>query len=267
MKRVRQRKASFLWSHQESLCGILSAEICNLFKTIHVTILFCVLSLFPFLITEHIFVLFVCLLGFAFTRRILTGPQTLRTVGPVRDLVCLGRPLFPDVCRGVWHIQGFQQGHFQWRNELLHWPSLSSDLPRHVLSVPTIWEDIWTSESLFLNVIKSYFGEFMWGDLVTKVGSPRGSDGKESASSAGDMGLIPRSGRCPGEGNSYPLQYSCLENPMDRRAWWSPKVKTVSEMRGHLVSPRVETEELNPVFSGLSLVFFFFSPRMLISHF
>ena len=54
---------------------------------------------------------------------------------------------------------------------------------------------------------------------------------------------------------------------MDRRAWWSPKVKTVSEMRGHLVSPRVETEELNPVFSGLSLVFFFFSPRMLISHF
>lgn len=43
------------------VCGILSAEICNLFKTIHVIILFCVLSLSPFLITEHIFVLFVCL--------------------------------------------------------------------------------------------------------------------------------------------------------------------------------------------------------------
>ena len=41
-----------------------------------------------------------------------------------------------------------------------------------------------------------------------------GSDGKESACSAGDPGLIPGSGRCPGEGNGSPLQYSCLENPM-----------------------------------------------------
>ena len=43
------------------------------------------------------------------------------------------------------------------------------------------------------------------------------SFGKESACNAGDLGLIPRS-RSPGEGNSNPLQYSCLENPMDRRA-------------------------------------------------
>ena len=40
-----------------------------------------------------------------------------------------------------------------------------------------------------------------------------GSDGKESAGSAGDPGSIPRSGRSPGEGNGNPLQYSCLENP------------------------------------------------------
>jgi len=39
---------------------------------------------------------------------------------------------------------------------------------------------------------------------------------KESASNAGDPDSIPGSGRYPGEGNSYPLQYSCLENPMDR---------------------------------------------------
>ena len=39
------------------------------------------------------------------------------------------------------------------------------------------------------------------------------------AGDAGDMGLIPRLGRSPGEGNSNPLQHSCLENPMDRRAW------------------------------------------------
>ena len=42
---------------------------------------------------------------------------------------------------------------------------------------------------------------------------------KESACSAGDLALIPGSGRSPGEGSGYPLQHSCLENSMDRRAW------------------------------------------------
>ena len=46
-----------------------------------------------------------------------------------------------------------------------------------------------------------------------------GSDGKESAHSAEDLGLIPGLGRSPGEGNGNPLQDSCLKNPMDRRAW------------------------------------------------
>ena len=45
---------------------------------------------------------------------------------------------------------------------------------------------------------------------------PGGSDGKDSACSAGDQGSIPRSGRFPGEGNDNPLQYSCLENLMNR---------------------------------------------------
>ena len=49
-----------------------------------------------------------------------------------------------------------------------------------------------------------------------------GSDGKVSACHAGDLGLIPGSGRCPGEGNSSPLQYAGLENPMDGAAWWAP---------------------------------------------
>ena len=47
------------------------------------------------------------------------------------------------------------------------------------------------------------------------------SDGKESACSAGDSGLIPGSGRSPGEGSGNPLQYSCLENSTDRGAWWA----------------------------------------------
>ena len=50
-------------------------------------------------------------------------------------------------------------------------------------------------------------------------GFPGGSEGKASACNAGDLGLIPGSGRSPGEGNGNPLQYSCLENPMDREAW------------------------------------------------
>ena len=48
---------------------------------------------------------------------------------------------------------------------------------------------------------------------------PCGSDGKESAHNAGDMGSTPGSGRFPGEGNGNPLQYSYLGNPMDRGAW------------------------------------------------
>ena len=48
---------------------------------------------------------------------------------------------------------------------------------------------------------------------------PGGSDGKASAYSAGDPGAIPGSGRSPGEGNGNLLQYSCLENPMDRVVW------------------------------------------------
>ena len=50
---------------------------------------------------------------------------------------------------------------------------------------------------------------------------PGGSDGKASACNAGDLGLIFGSGRFPGEGNGKPLQYSCLENSMDARAWWA----------------------------------------------
>ena len=48
-----------------------------------------------------------------------------------------------------------------------------------------------------------------------------GSDGKESVCNAGDPGSIPGLGGSPGGGNGNPLQYSCLENPMDRGAWWA----------------------------------------------
>ena len=55
--------------------------------------------------------------------------------------------------------------------------------------------------------------------LLTPFDFPGGSDGKASAYNAGDPGSIPGSGRSSGEGNGNPLQYSCLENPMDGGAW------------------------------------------------
>ena len=55
--------------------------------------------------------------------------------------------------------------------------------------------------------------------VKSSSGFPCGSAGKESACSAGDLGSIPGLGRSPGEGNGNPLQYSCLENPMDGGAW------------------------------------------------
>ena len=55
------------------------------------------------------------------------------------------------------------------------------------------------------------------------LGFPCGSDGKKKkpACSVGDLGPTPGLGRSPGEGNGSPLQYSCLENSMDRGAWWA----------------------------------------------
>ena len=52
------------------------------------------------------------------------------------------------------------------------------------------------------------------------MGFPGGSDGKKSVCNARDPGSIPGSERSPGEGNDYPLQYSGLENSMDRGGWW-----------------------------------------------
>ena len=51
------------------------------------------------------------------------------------------------------------------------------------------------------------------------IGFPGGSDGNESACNVGYLSLIPGLGRSPGEKNSYPFQYSCLKNSMDRGAW------------------------------------------------
>ena len=55
--------------------------------------------------------------------------------------------------------------------------------------------------------------------IIQFLGFPYGSDGKKSTCSVGDLGSIPGSGKSPGGGNGNSLQYSCLENPMDRGVW------------------------------------------------
>ena len=64
---------------------------------------------------------------------------------------------------------------------------------------------------------------------------PHSSAGKESACNAGDLGLIPGLGRSSGEGNGNPLQYSCLENPMDRKAWQAT-IHGITRVRYNLVT-------------------------------
>ena len=64
---------------------------------------------------------------------------------------------------------------------------------------------------------RSHFLHFWSRTYMTMA--PGGSGGKASVYNAGDLGSIPGSGRSPGEGNGNPLQYYCLENPMDRGAW------------------------------------------------
>ena len=71
--------------------------------------------------------------------------------------------------------------------------------------------------SHLIDVARTFFTMLKY---VPSTGFPGGSDGKESACSAGDPGLIPELGRFSGEGNGYPLQCYCLENSMDRGALW-----------------------------------------------
>ena len=60
-----------------------------------------------------------------------------------------------------------------------------------------------------------------------------GSDGKELASNAEDLGLIPGSGRSPGEGHGNPLHYSFVQSPMDRGAWWVTEESDMTEQITH----------------------------------
>ena len=79
---------------------------------------------------------------------------------------------------------------------------------------PTTFGTRWQEQNWVCFVQISFITYLPWD-----WGSPGGSGGKVSACNVGDLGSIPGLGRSPGEGNGSPLQYSCLENPMDGGAW------------------------------------------------
>ena len=65
---------------------------------------------------------------------------------------------------------------------------------------------------------------------IGQLSFPGGSDGKEFACNVGDLGSIPGLRRSPREGNGNPLQYSCLENSIDRGAWWATVHRVTKEL-------------------------------------
>ena len=90
--------------------------------------------------------------------------------------------------------------------------------------------------------------------------------GKKPVCNAGDTYLIPESGRSPGEGNGNPLQYSCLENPMDREAWWATVHEvTESDMTQQLNSNNkqkfLHTQKKSEVCQSLSCVQLLLAPQ------
>ena len=91
----------------------------------------------------------------------------------------------------------------------------------------------WILSFLFTGMLQKYF-RFISRPPQKSV--PYSWVSKESACSAGDLGLIPGLGSYPGEGNSNPLQYSCLENPMDRGAW---RATVHGVTRARLLSPGI----------------------------
>ena len=80
----------------------------------------------------------------------------------------------------------------------------------------------------------SYKRKMYTYSTVNVWGFPSGSGSKESACNAGDLGSIPELGRPPGGGNGNPLQYSCLENSMDKGAWWAT-VHGLSDQHFHFI--------------------------------
>ena len=94
-------------------------------------------------------------------------------------------------------------------------------------------------------------GEQFWRMVNSADGLPRWLSGKESTCQAEDMGLTPRWGRSPGEGNVNPLQYSCLGNPIDRRVWRATIHGVARESVGHDLRTKQQQSLMTSIWAAL----------------
>ena len=131
------------------------------------------------------------------------------------------------------HVQGAEQFHCHIARCAI--PLKSHWYPSHTLNPGNLWYASWCYIFAFLN--------YYINGTTSEV--------KASACNAGGLGSIPGSGRSPGEGNDNPLQYSCLENPMDGGAWWA-RVYGFAKSRTQLSA----FTSLHPVYYLLRLAFF-----------
>ena len=107
--------------------------------------------------------------------------------------------------------------------QFLSWEDLL-EKGRATYSSILAWRILWTEEPGRLQSIWSQRVRHDWATFTSlhlSLGFPRGSNRKEFACNARDLGSVPGLERSPGEGHDNPLQYSCLENPMDWGAWWA----------------------------------------------
>ena len=117
--------------------------------------------------------------------------------------------------------------------------SVSTEVKQHLggraASTHWFWPNdfVMPADSQLLYVNCSYFWVIVFFKIFIYFFGYVGPEVKASACNAGDLGSIPGSERPPGEGNGNPLQYSCLENPMDREAWWAT-VHRVAKSRTRL---------------------------------
>ena len=88
--------------------------------------------------------------------------------------------------------------------------------------------------------------QHFYEDIIRWPGFPAGSDGQEYACSAGALGSLPGVGRSPGGGHGNPLQYSCLENPMNRGAWWATVHRVTKSQTWLSDSPQHSNETATP---------------------